>query len=334
MKKIGHFLNLPKIYFSYIFRTKKCNYLPIRLWIETSSRCNLACRLCVNKDIDASLKGDMDFDLYKKIINDVWRYVFDVNLFHRGEPLLNPRIIDMIKYANSKAIKTRIHTNGVLLNENLSREIIKAGLNLISFSFDGYSKDTYEKNRIGGTYEKTLDNIITFLKLKKELKSKTPFTIVQIMEFDENLFGCDFEIQKNNFMKNFENLSLDKIVIRNPHNWGGLLEIEGIEKIDKSRAKIIPCTFPWYSLTIFYNGKVYLCPQDFEGEILAGDASRDSIKDIFNNEVMTGMRTNFKNKTIEDISPCNNCDRIWRQTVAGIPKEYLKVFLKDSMRKN
>jgi MoaA/NifB/PqqE/SkfB family radical SAM enzyme len=334
MKKIGHFFNLPKIYFSYILRTKKCNYLPIRLWIETSSRCNLSCRLCVNKDIDPSLKGDMDFDLYKKIINDVWRYVFDVNLFHRGEPLLNPRIVDMIKYANSKTIKTRIHTNGVLLNENLSREIIKAGLNLISFSFDGYSKDTYEKNRIGASFEKTLDNIITFLKLKKELKSKTPFTIVQVMEFDENLSECDFEIQKNNFMKKFENLSPDRIVTRNPHNWGGLLELKGIEKIDRSQAKMIPCTFPWYSLTIFYDGKVYLCPQDFEGAILAGDALRNSIKDIFNNETMVRMRTNFKNRTIEGIDPCNNCDRIWRLTVAGIPKEYLKVFLKDSIRKN
>lgn len=334
MKKIRYFLGLPKIYFSYISRTKKCNYLPIRLWIETSGRCNLACRLCINKDIDPSLKGDMDFDLYKKIIDDVWKHVYDVNLFHRGEPLLNPRILDMIKYANSKGIKTRIHTNGVLLNENLSREIINAGLNLISFSFDGYTKDTYEKNRIGASYEKTLDNIITFLKLKKELKSKTPFTIVQIMEFDENLSRVDFELQKNNFIKKFENLPLDKIVTRKPHNWGGLLEIEGIGKIDKSKSKIIPCTFPWYSLTISYDGKAYLCPQDFECEILVGDASRDSVKDIFNNEVMSRMRTNFKNRTIEGIGPCNNCDRIWRQTAAGIPKEYLKVFLKDSMRKN
>lgn len=334
MKRLRYFFNLPKIYFSYIFRTKKCNYLPIRLWIETSSRCNLACRLCVNKDIDPSLKGDMDFKLYKKIIDDVKQYVFDVNLFHRGEPLLNPHIIDMIRYANGNGIKTRIHTNGMLLNETLSREIIKAGLNLISFSFDGYTKETYEKNRIGGTYEKALDNIITFLKLKKELKSGTPFTIVQVMEFDENLSREEFKIQKQNFIKNFENLPLDKIVIRNPHNWGGLLELEGIEKIDRTNSRVIPCTFPWYSLTIFYNGKVYLCPQDFEGEILVGDASKDSIRNIFNNEVMSRIRTDFKNKTIEGISPCNNCDRIWRRTFAGIPIEYLNVFLKDSIRKN
>ena len=333
MKRLRYFFNLPKIYFSYIFRTKKCNYLPIRLWIETSSRCNLACRLCVNKDIDPSLKGDMDFELYKKIIDDVKQYVFDVNLFHRGEPLLNPHIIDMIRYANGNGIKTRIHTNGILLNETLSREILNAGLNLISFSFDGYTKETYEKNRIGGTYEKALNNIITFLKLKKELKSRTPFTIVQVMEFDENLSREEFKIQKQNFIKNFENLPLDKIVIRNPHNWGGLLELEGIEKIDRTNSRIIPCTFPWYSLTIFYNGKVYLCPQDFDGEILVGDTSKDTIRNIFNNEVMSRIRTDFKNKTIKDISPCNNCDRVWRKTFAGIPREYLNVFLKDSIRK-
>ncbi len=334
MKNIKHFFSLPKIYFSYIFKKRKCSYLPIRLWIETSSRCNLECRLCVNKDIDPDLKGDMDFSLYKKIIDEVKDYVFDVNLFHRGEPLIHPRIIDMVKYANENKIKTRIHTNGTLLDEKLSRELIKSGLNLISFSFDGYSKETYEKNRINATYEDTIGNIITFLKIKKELKSRTPFTIIQVMEFDENLSPEDFQKQKSEFIKKFDTLPLDKLVIRTPHNWGGLLEIEGIKKVNRDKSKLIPCTFPWYSLTIFYNGKVYLCPQDFAGEILIGDVNKDSIKDIFNNEFITVIRERFKNKNISDLSPCNSCDRIWRETTAGIPKEYLKAFLKDNLIKN
>jgi radical SAM protein with 4Fe4S-binding SPASM domain len=334
MKNIKHFFGLPKIYFSYIFKKRKCSYLPIRLWIETSSRCNLECRLCVNKDIDPDLKGNMDFSLYKKIIDEVKDYVFDVNLFHRGEPLIHPRIIDMVKYANENKIKTRIHTNGTLLDEKLSRELIKSGLNLISFSFDGYSKETYEKNRINATYEDTIGNIITFLKIKKELKSRTPFTIIQVMEFDENLSPEDFQKQKSEFIKKFDTLPLDKLVIRTPHNWGGLLEIEGIKKVNRDKSKLIPCTFPWYSLTIFYNGKVYLCPQDFAGEILIGDVNKDSIKNIFNNEFITVIRERFKNKNISDLSPCNSCDRIWRETTAGIPKEYLKAFLKDNLIKN
>ena len=276
----------------------------------------------------------MDFDLYKKIIDEVKDYVFDVNLFHRGEPLLHPKILDMISYAHHSNIKTRVHTNGTLLNDKFSIDLIQSGLNLISFSFDGYSKKTYEKNRVGATYEQTLNNMLTFLKIKKKLKSKTPFTIIQVMEFDEELSSKNFARQKVEFVKNFKNLPLNKLVIRTPHNWGGLLEIEGIKKADKNKSRLIPCTFPWYSLTIFYNGKVCLCPQDFEGEIPIGDLNKDSIKNIFNNETMQSIRYKFKTGDIGDISPCNSCDRIWRETFMGIPKEYLSMFIKDSLRKD
>jgi len=145
MKKLRHILILIKIYTSYVFRKIHCNYLPVRLWIELSSRCNLKCRLCVNKDIPQHLKGDINFDLYKKIIDEVKDYVYDVNLFHRGEPLLHPRLIDIISYAHTSNIKTRIHTNSTLLTPALSRKIILSGLDLISFSFDGYTKETYKK---------------------------------------------------------------------------------------------------------------------------------------------------------------------------------------------
>lgn len=332
MKKIKHFLNLIKVYLTYITRRRRCSYLPIRLWIETSSRCNLACRLCVNKDIDDGLKGDISFDLYKKIVDEAKDFIFDINLFHRGEPLLNKEIVKMVSYANSLGIKTRIHTNATLLTERLSTELIKAGLDLISFSFDGYTKTTYEKNRVNATYEVTLDNIKRFLKIKKELGSDTPFTILQVMEFDQDLDGKDFDRQKRTFTSAFRDLGLDKLVIRTPHNWGGLLDVEGIAKIDKESSDIIPCTFPWYSLTVFYDGKVHLCPQDFEGEILLGDLNKDSIREVFNSKNIMRVRDRFAKKNIEGMNPCSNCDRIYRETVMGIPREYLKMFLKDSVR--
>lgn len=334
MKKIKYLLRLFLIYFTYIFKKQKASYLPIRLWVETSSRCNLNCRLCVNKDMPINMKGDMDFKLYKKIIDEVKDYVFDVNLFHRGEPLIHPQIVEMIKYASKNNIKTRIHTNGVLLTPELSIKLITSGLNLISFSFDGYTRTTYEKNRIGATFENTLSNIINFLKTKKELNSRTPFANLQVMEFDEEISQKQFQIQKEKFIKNFENLPLDKLVIRTPHNWGGLLDIEGVGKVDRKKARFMACTFPWYALTIFYDGKVHLCPQDFYGELPVGDVNNDSIKIIFNNEIMQNIRKNFRNKKIENLSPCNNCDRCWRETFMGIPREYLGIFLKDSLRKD
>ena len=162
MYKIKHLFNLSRIFFSYTLKRSYCSYMPEKLWIETTNRCNLKCGICFNKEIPDSKKGNMDLHLYKKIIDEAQGSVYDVNLFHRGEPLLHPDIIKMIFYAKSKGIRTRIHTNATLLVPELARDIILSGLDMISFSFDGYTKESYEKNRTGAKYEESLEYIIDF----------------------------------------------------------------------------------------------------------------------------------------------------------------------------
>ena len=347
-KKIKYLLHLLNIYISYLTRKQKVNYLPVKLWIEVSSKCNLKCRLCANKDMPLSEKGNMDFNLYKKIINEAKDYVYEINLFHRGEPLMHPQIIEMIKYAKQNNIKTVIHTNASLLNKDLSEKLIKSGLNKISFSFDGYTKTTYEKNRTGSKFEDVLNNIIDFLRIKKELNSKLPYTIIQVMEYDEDMSHLDFKIQKRKFTYNFNNLPLNKLIIRTPHNWGGSIDIKNIysetysgkklyskkNKTNMKKAKYSACTFPWYSLVILYNGKVLPCPQDFYGTIYLGDANNELLKVIFNNDKIQKLRERFKNKNIKNINDeivCSSCDRCLRQTILGVPKEYLGKFLKDNL---
>ncbi len=186
MIKISRYLplsnNLAKAYFSYVFNKKNLNYLPLKLWIETTSRCNLSCKLCANKNLNQSQKGDMQFWLFKKIIDEAKDFVFQANLFHRGEPLLHPEITQMISYAKQNGILTCIHTNATLLDENISEKLILSGLDKIFFSFDSYNKNDYEKNRKGSDYDKTLSNIINFLQIKKKLKAKKPAAILLLMD--------------------------------------------------------------------------------------------------------------------------------------------------------
>ncbi|MDZ7836849.1 MAG: radical SAM protein [Actinomycetota bacterium] len=137
------------------------------MWIEVTSNCNLKCRLCPNKDIPSADKGFMDFDLYKQIMDQLGSRVNDIYLFHRGEPFLHPRLVDMITYAKKTPAAVRIHTNATLLDQENTDQVIKSGLDFISFSFDGYDKKTYEAQRINSSFEQTLENIIYFLKRKK-----------------------------------------------------------------------------------------------------------------------------------------------------------------------
>jgi radical SAM protein with 4Fe4S-binding SPASM domain len=321
-------LRLTKIFLSYFLKREVVGYMPLRLWIETTGRCNLKCAFCMNKDLPPDQKKDMDTPLYKKIIDEAAGDVYDVNLFHRGEPLLHPDIADMIAYAEERNIRTRIHTNATLLDEDLDSRIIYAGLDMISFSFDGYTAEEHEKNRKGADFKRTLENIKGFLKIKKEMGSKKPETVIQIMEtasFDKTLPD-----RRKAFIKRFEGLPPDRIITRKPHNWGGLLKIR-----DKSGT--VPgarhaCTFPWYSLTIFSSGMVYPCPQDFMGSMPVGDINKSTIKEIFNGDKLREIRKMFASKNIKEGIPCSTCDRIRRNTFMGIPLEYLHAFLRDNLK--
>ena len=332
--KFKYLIRLFNIYSAYLLGKQKTNYPPVKLWIETSSRCNLECGLCVNRNLPSDKKKDMEFELFRKIIDQVKDYAYEVNLFHRGEPLLNPNIIGMVEYAAGSKIKTRLYTNGVLLTPKLSERLMSSGLDLMTFSFDGYTKEVYEKNRCGAIFEETLENITCFLKIKRRLGLKKPSVHFLAMEYDNNTSPADFRIKKKEFLKRFKGLPLNRLITRTPHNWGGSLDIGMLPETKKTRTKLTACTFPWYALTVFSDGKVTPCPQDFFGSLIVGDVNLESVDSIFNNEKMQDIRKSFKNKDIEDLKICENCDRLRRKTFLGIPKEYLGKFMKDNLLKS
>ncbi len=186
MISFKYFSRLFRLYFHYNKKSLKLPYAPVRLWVELTSLCNYRCIMCPNKDMHKEAHGYMDFALYKKIIDEAADFACDINLAHRGESLLFPQIEEAILYAKSKKLFTRLHTNGSLLTEELAHKILESGLDRLSFSFDGFDKDTYERTRVGGNFENTLQNIIRFLEIKKEKKSKTPHTSIEVIHFEYN----------------------------------------------------------------------------------------------------------------------------------------------------
>lgn len=293
--------------------------MPLRIWLEPTDKCNLACPLCINKTIPEDTKGYMEWGLFKNIIGQLAGEICDINLFHRGEPLLHPQIAEMVSYIKEKGLTSRIHTNATMLTEGLSASLLKNGLDYISFSFDGFDKETYERNRVNADFEKTLNNIQNFLRIKKASGKKT-FAVLQIINSGVNTD------KKSEFLNLFKNLPLDKISIRTPHNWAGGIPVSGIEKAKKP----ITCTFPWYGLTIFQNGRVVPCCQDYNGEIFLGDANNTGLSDIWNGKTMQDIRRDFSKKDYSRYSPCAGCDRIWRRNFFGVPKEYIGTFLKEA----
>lgn len=146
---------------------------PLCVDIETASICDLACPHCFREYILTPDKI-MDFDLYKKIINEIVNLeVPSIKLNWRGEPLLNKQIGKYIEYAKfSGILEVSINTNATNLDEKMSKVLINSGLDQLIYSFDGGTKKTYEKMRPGrfhkNTFEDVYKNIKTFSYIKKK----------------------------------------------------------------------------------------------------------------------------------------------------------------------
>ena len=114
---------------------------------------------------------------------------------------------------------------------------------------------------------------------------------------------------------------LDELVIKKPHNWAGYLTTHHKEK------GYSPCTFLWNALLVLWNGDVVPCAQDFFAQQVIGNVSRKSLLEIWNDEPIREMRRNHREKRYDLHPACKGCDRLWRPSFMGIPKEYLSRFI-------
>jgi len=317
---MDYYRRLAQIFWHYRRKKTVLPYLPVRLWVEPTSYCNLTCVMCPNKDLDKSQKGYMDFELFRKIIDEASRFVFDVHLLHRGESLLHPDFFRMVRYAHEAGLVTRFHTNGTLLDEDKAHRLIESGLDQFAFSFDGYDRETYERIRLKGNFEKTVGNIIRFLEIKKEMGARRPVTVLELIDFP-GLFRGDGGKKRKAFLSRFKGLPLDKVKVKNLHNWAG--DTTDLPK----KGPYLPCTFPWQALIIFWDGSVLPCTQDFHGESVLGNVRDSSLAMLWNSEPLVHLRQKIVSGDIEGLATCSRCDRLWRPQFLGIPTEYLWRFL-------
>ena len=330
MKRTANPTRLARTYLTYRRRAEVCDYPPTRIWVETTSHCNLHCSFCANRQLSKEQRGFMDFGLFRKLADESAGKVHQFNLFHRGESLLHPDIGRMVGYASERGLRTRIHTNGTVLEPGLGEELIASGLDILSFSFDGYDQAMYESNRPGAGYERVLGNIFAFLATKKRMGATKPFTAIEVMEIS-NYAPAELERKKQEFLRQFKGLPLDKFVIRRPHNWGGLVEVSAARDPWRLTPGRIPCPLLWHALVVFWDGSILPCPQDFFGMLRLGNAVDQHFMEVWNGSEIRRLRREMAEPKSLKRKPCVDCDRIVRATVAGVPVDYLGRFLSETV---
>ncbi|WP_206205899.1 tungsten cofactor oxidoreductase radical SAM maturase [Thermococcus sp. Bubb.Bath] len=157
------------------------------LYIETTSRCNLHCEMCFKQYWDDT-EGDMDWDLFLKILDDAEEFpeLRMVYFGGIGEPTVHPRFMDMVKEVKRRGFALGISTNGTLLTDEMMREFAKLGVELIYFSMDTVPtvQNAITLGHIAAAV--TADKIRKLVKYREEYGTHRPSVGVEVVVTKEN----------------------------------------------------------------------------------------------------------------------------------------------------
>jgi len=270
---------------------------PYCLRIENTNICNGHCTMCPREKMSRS-SGIMDFELYKKIVDEAAEMKIDyINLHNFGEPLIDQNFSEKVIYAKSKGIKNvTTNSNGLLLNSKTAKKIIDSGLDKIFISVDAVSKDIYEKVRPRFNYETLIENIKNFIALRKSGNKKTPELIVNFVSIKENAH------EAKRFINNWKNIA-DHANISFSHDWAGNQDNLRMDQIKYS----YPCRLLWTELVVSWNGDYLLCCQDYDGSVVLGKVTDCSIKNIWQSKTLNAYRRRQLEVGRNGLALCENC---------------------------
>lgn len=278
-----------------------------KVYVEITSLCNLACSFCPPTSRKASFIKKEQFEYILDQIQPHTKYIY---LHVKGEPLLHPRIDQLLDISHEKGFKVNITTNGTLITKNKEKLLGKKALRQINFSlhsFDGNgdleNREKYLSDILSFVQEVSKEEVIISLRLwnldrdneKNEEKKKNRKTL----EFLEKEFNLDYKIEEK--VQPGKGIQVaDKIYINQDHEfeWPSL-------HAPRDDGKGF-CYGLRTQAAILVDGTVVPCCLDGEGVIELGNIYKTSFSDIIKGKRAMQIFNGFsRRKAVEEM--CRKC---------------------------
>ncbi|KYG91302.1 radical SAM protein [[Bacillus] sp. KCTC 13219] len=278
-----------------------------KVYIEITSVCNLACSFCPPT---ARAKGLIKLEQFNKILDEIRPHTKYIYLHVKGEPLLHPRIDQLLDAAHEKGFKVNITTNGTLIKKNFHKLLGKPALRQINFSlhsFDGHEGSENREKYLGDILhfvrEVQPHNVIISYRLWNLQKNEVPDIVArrnrETLEMLEREYHLDYLIEER--VEPGKGIKIARNIYLNQDHefrWPSLLAPEddgkGFCHALRSHAAIL------------VDGTVVPCCLDGEGVIDLGNIHETSFSDIVDSERANRIVEGFsRREAVEEL--CKKC---------------------------
>ncbi len=313
---------------------------PVYMNLDIGPLCNLQCRFCCTANGISTLKRElMQPDVFERIVQQLpLDSLYEVQLFNWGEPLLNPHLLDYIRFFAEKGIWTVIHTNFSVRDhdEAFMESLVRSGIGEVTVSVDGASQEVYEKYRVGGDLRRVIANMDLLARTRERLNSDTPNIVYKMLvhRYNEHevdaaraiaqSLGVAFLLQ--------ENLGTPDDKTRAEWTAPSVRTKFGDAPISSSDTGagtpvLTECRQMWHSLVVNADGAVFPCCLVCAPEHAVGNLTTQTFEEIWNGGKMRTLRRHALNAAAEaPIFPnaCAGCPFrlcVYRQKVEEVAQD-------------
>lgn len=293
---------------------------PPILQIEPTNVCNLRCSLCATgAGMPTRSPSFMPFELYRKVINQVKDYVCLLVFWSWGEPFIHKDAFRMIRYAKDSGLIVHTSTNGHFFNtKERARQVIESGLDSLIVAVDGLDQPTYEKYRKGGSLKLVLESIENIVSERVAAGVEHPRITFRFIVMRHNEHQID---QVKDFA---ERLGVDAVTFRSAVVRRGNVTLEETltpfsDEFQQYQYKGLPatelrlrqyrfsCHRPYANLTIFSNGDVVACENDYNDTLPLGNVLDQGLHEIISSAKSRSFFKIFR-RNIDQFSFCRTCE--------------------------
>jgi hypothetical protein len=291
---------------------------PTSARLDTATICQLQCPLCPT-EVDGRAvigKGVMRFEDFQRFVarNPQLRRL---ELGNSGEALLNKQLPEMLAYAHSRGVRTRLN-QGVNLNaasDTLLETLVRSQTEVVRVSIDGITQGSYEKYRAGGDLSSVIGHIKAINRWKRHYRSEYPHLIFQFIVFGHN----EEELPKARLLARMLNMEFQVRLNRHPEVFAlgnaerlreqlGYADREEFAAVEGKHYCSRACFDLWFSPQINWDGKLLGCSRN-KWVSYAEEVFEEDLDFLMNGEALNHTRAVVTgNAEPRDDTPCRFCD--------------------------
>lgn len=129
---------------------------PLFIAWQLNSACNLDCLHCC-EEAGHSMPDELTREEIKNFCNQIVKLRIPYVAISGGEPLLHPDFFEISEFLRNHGVSLKVETNGHLIDRKVADRFAELGFRSVQVSVDGATPQTFEKLRLKGSWQKTID---------------------------------------------------------------------------------------------------------------------------------------------------------------------------------